>query len=162
MTKLPQSNIYSASADDIRALFGDYVEDDGPCIVLALSERSLEDAARNAIERSLQSFGYGVDACTYAMLLPRNPSAEGGDIKLDAQALFLLVEGLDPVCVICTDAPSIASLEAAYRTSFEADATARVMGRPAVMFASLASLLETEKGKQTAWHLLKSLPKRSA
>ena len=157
---MPRSNIFSASADELRDLFGDYLEGEGACIVLALSEHPLDDAARNAIAKSLDSFGYGDDACMYATLLPADESAEGGDVPLDPQALFLLLEGLDPLCVICADAAATARLGEACRTSYDLDASIRVFGRPGVAFRDLAGLLATEQGKQKAWHLLKSLPKR--
>ncbi len=161
VTKLSRSNILSASTDDILALFADYLTGSQPCVVLALSAQPLEDAGRNAIERSLESFGYGPSACTYAALSPADPSAEGGDVSLDAQALFLLVESIDPVCFICADAESARVLGDAYRMAFDLDAPARVFGRPAVVFRSLSTLLSTDAGKQQAWRLLKSLPKRS-
>lgn len=161
MTKLPRSNIYSASADEIRELFGDYLEGAEACAVLALSERPLGDEARHAIERSLESFGYGAEACTYATLLPVDGEAEGGDVPLDAQALFVLVESLDPLCVICADGAAAAVLGKAYRAEYALDAAARAFGRPAVVFRDFPSLLATETGKQRAWRLLKSLPKRS-
>ena len=160
VNKLPQSNIYSASAEDIGALFRDYLEGDTPCAVLAVSERPLDEAARNAIARSLESFGYGAGACSYATLLPADDTVEGGDIPLDAQALFLLVEGLDPICLICADGVSAACLGEAYRTKCEPDSSNRLMGRTVVAFRNLSALLTTESGKQRAWHLLKTLPKR--
>ena len=160
MTKLPQSNIFSASTDEIRALFSDYLDGNPSCTVLAVSERPLDANARLALDRSCESFGYGDGACTYATLFPANPDSEGGDIALDPDALFMLVESGDPLCVICADRASIDLLGRAYRTSFNPDSAARAFGRPAVMFADFASLLSTDQGKQRAWKLLKSLPKR--
>lgn len=160
MTKLPQSNIYSASAEEIRDLFGDYLRGSRACIALALSERPLPDEARNAVEKSLESFGYGTDSCAYATLLPADADVEGGDIALDAQALFLMIEGLDPLCVICADEASAQALEQAYRTAFVPDSAARLFGRPAVAFRDFPAMMKSEKGKQQAWHLLKSLPRR--
>ncbi len=129
--------------------------------MLVLSHDALDDVARNALSRSLQAFGYGAEACTFATLYPHDKDAEGGDIALDAQALFLLIEGLDPVCVICADSNTAESVAGAYRTTCELDAATRVFGRPAVTFRDLSSMLATEDGKQHAWKLLKSLPKRS-
>ena len=129
-------------------------------MVLALSSQPLDETARNAIDRSLETFGYGNSACTYATLVPADRSIEGGDIALDPQALFLLVEGLDPTCVICADSESAARLGDAFRTPFELDAPARLFGRPCVVFRNLSALMESDKGKQHAWRLLKSLPKR--
>lgn len=160
MTKLPQSNIYSASAAEIGDLFGDYLDGPRECVIIAMSARPLGSDARNAIGKTLESFGYGLNACTYATLLPADASAEGGDVALDAQALFLLVEGLDPLCVICADETSAQALGQAYRTTFPLDAAVRAFGRPAVVFRDFSALMNSEKGKQQAWRLLKSLPKR--
>ena len=142
-------------------MFGDYLDGAQSCIVLVLSERTLGKAARDAIGKTLDSFGYGADSCTYATLLPADGDVEGGDIPLDAQALFVLVEGLDPVCVICADEAAASRLGQAYRVAYETDAAARVFGRPAVMFRDFTAMLSTEKGKQRAWRVLKSLPKRA-
>jgi len=160
VTKLPRSNIYSASAEEISSLFCDYLEGDASFPVLTISERPLEETARNALLKSLESFGYGPFACAFATLFPADAEAEGSDVPLDAQALFLLVEGLDPVCVVCADAVTADALGRAFRTHYDLDAAVRVFGRPAVAFRNLPQMLETEKGKQLAWHLLKSLPKR--
>ena len=160
MTKLPRSNIFSASADELRDLFADYLDGEGPCVVMALSEQPLSPEARNAIEKSLESFGYGSDACLYATLLPAGEGTGESAVPLDAQALFLLMEGLDPLCVICADTAAITRLGEACRTTFEPDAPIRAFGRPAVAFRDLTGMLATDAGKQRAWRLLKSLPKR--
>lgn len=160
MTKLPQSNIYSASAEEIGGLFGDYLEGNAAGPVLVVSEHALVDEAREALAKSFASFGYGsVDVCGYATLHPAGETAEW-DVVLDPQALFLLVEGLDPVCVVCADEASAACLGKAYRTSFELDAAVRVFGRPAVAFRDFTAMLGSDDGKQRAWHILKSFPKR--
>ena len=166
---MPQSNIYSASADEMRVVFDEYLSGPESCVVMALSARPLDAVARNAIGKSLESFGYGEDACTFATLFPKDgglalesegADGEGAGIGLDAQALFLLVEALDPVCLICADAESAAVLGEAYRVSYGMDTPARVFGRSAVVFRDFAAMLQTDGGKQQAWRLLKSLPKR--
>lgn len=159
MTKLPQSNIYSASAEEIGGLFGDYLQGNAAGPVLVISEHQLADAAREALAKSFASFGYGNEnVCGYATLLPTDAPENG--VALDPQALFLLVEGLDPVCVVCADEASAACLGKAYRTSFDLDAAVRVFGRPAVAFHDFTAMLSSGDGKQRAWHILKSFPKR--
>ena len=173
---MAKTSAYGASAREIRELFGDYLDGGAgeaagagsgesagegagaaPRPALALSAEPLPAVARNAIEKSLAAFGFGDDACLFATLVPRDPTVEGGDIRLDAQALFLLVEGLDPLYVIAADADSAAALAAAYRTEFPLDAPIRAFGRPAAAFADLGALLQTDAGKQKAWQVLKSL-----
>lgn len=159
MTNLVQSNIYSASAEEISGLFGDYLEGNAACPVLVVSSQPLNDAARDALAKTFASFGYGTDdVCGYATLAPAADPDAG--VSLDPQALFLLVEGLDPVCVVCTDEESATRLGKAYRVEYELDAPVRVFGRPAVAFRDFAAMLADDEGKQRAWHILKSLPRR--
>ena len=151
-----------AGAASIAELFTDYLDDasDGrACITLTLSSRGIDETARNAIEKSFAALGYGDDVCTYATLSPREGERATGE-HLDAQAVFLLVEGLDPLCVIAADEEATRMLGEAYRTTYELNSAIRVFGRPSVAFQDLSMLLETPEGKQKAWHLIKSIPKR--
>ena len=154
---MASNSAYTASAREIAELFADYLEGGGNRPATVLSERALGDDARNALERSFESFGFEDPACTYATLLPRDAEAEGGDIRLDPQALFALLEALDPLFVIAADAAATGVLAQAYRTDFPSDAAVRAFGRPSVTFADLQTLLQTPEGKQRAWALLKSL-----
>lgn len=146
--------MYGASAAEIWEIFGDHVEGNPAALALALSSAPLGDIARNALEKSFESFGYGAMPCAFATLAPR----VGDGPSLDPQALFMLVEGLDPVCVVCTDAEAVHAVESAYRTTCPLDAPARVFGRSAATFRNLDTLLETPEGKQKAWSVLKTLP----
>lgn len=157
---MSQSNIYGAGAASIFELFGDYVCGDAGRAALVLSSRPLGEAATIALDKSLAAFGYGPDAFSTATMMPTDSTEEGGDIPLDPQALFLLVEGLDPLILICADENATSLVSQAYRTAFRPDTAERAFGRPAVMFENLDALMESEAGKQKAWKLLKSLPRR--
>ena len=157
---MAKSNIFNASAAEILALFDEYLSGAQNGAVLALSTRPLGESTRFAIARSAEKFGYGTDACTFAALLPTDTDDDKDIVPLDPQALFLLVEGLDPLCVICADERATECLGRAFRESYPLDATIRAFGRSGVAFRNLDALLSDEAGKQQAWHLLKSLPKR--
>lgn len=155
-----QRNIFEAGAVEVNQLFDDYLDGSvqpGACIALILSARPLGKPARTAIGKSLAALGLGETGSVYATLLPINPEAEGADISLDAQSLFLLVEGLDPLRIIAADQASSRLLADAYRTTFPFDTAVRVFGRPSVLFRNLEKLIETDNGKQTAWALFKTL-----
>ena len=138
---------YGASAREVAELFADYLEGDSDRPAMALSSTEIDKDSRNAIEKSLEAFGYPTDSCTFA--------TTG---ELDSQAIFLLVEGLDPLYVIATDSNATAKLAQAYRTDYPTDSPIRVAGRSAVAFTNLHSLMSTPESKQIAWKLLKSLP----
>ena len=148
---------YGATAREIHELFADYLDGDGSRPVMAIGSRIASAGERNAIDKSLEAFGYGANSCTFATLSPIDAQAEGGDIALDAHALFLLVEGLDPLHVIALDAAAVSALGNAYRTSFRTDAPIRVFGRQSAAFENLDALLGSQAGKQRAWKVLKSL-----
>ena len=180
--ELPRSNIYEAGAASIAELFADHLENPSGNrngIALAVSTSRLAENARGAIEKSLAALGYGQDACMYATLAPVHlpgvaaeadaagapapdaaPGSASAAATLDAQALFLLVEGLDPLFVIACDNMAVRTIGAAYRADFAPDSAIRVFGRPAAAFRDLASLIETDAGKQKAWRLFKTFPKR--
>ncbi|MBQ9001296.1 MAG: hypothetical protein IJ087_05530 [Eggerthellaceae bacterium] len=138
---------YGASAREIAELFAAYLEGGSNRPAIALSSTELDGYSKNAIEKSLEAFGYTPDSCTFATTS-----------ELDAQAIFLLIEGLDPLYVISTDGNATAKLAQAYRLNLPDDQPARILGRPAVTFADLHSLMATPESKQKAWKLLKSLP----
>ena len=157
--ELPRSNIYEAGTASVAELFEGYIQGSAAgnsCIALALSAHPLGATEQNAIEKSLAALGYGKEACTYATLSPRGADGDA-NAALYPQALFLLVEGLDPLCVIAADAAATQALGQTYRTVYAPDSAIRVFGRPAVSFRSLAELLESDAGKQRAWRLFKSI-----
>ena len=117
---MAQSNIYGAGAASIFELFGDYVEGDAGRAALVLASKRPCDASLDALDKSFAAFGYGTDAFSVATIEPLDASAEGGDIPLDSQALFLLVEGLDPLLLICADAEAVSLACLAYRSQFSA------------------------------------------
>ena len=118
MKIMAASNIYEAGAVELFDLFGDYIEGSAERIALLVSTRCVGDAATRAIDKSLAAFGYGTDACSYVTLFPRDDQVEGADISLDPHALFLLIEGIDPLFLICADEGAVALASEAYRTPF--------------------------------------------
>ena len=145
---MASKSAYGASAREIGELFADYLEGDADRPALAMSSAALEHDARVAIDRSLVAFGYSPDSCSFATCG-----------ALDPQAIFLFVEGLDPLYVIATDSEAVALLAKAYRCDYPLDSPIRVAGRPGVAFTDLHALMATPESKQRAWKLLKSLPK---
>lgn len=104
---------------------------------------------------------------------PQKAEAEGGadasatdadDVPRlsDPQALFLLIEGLDPLFLVVCDDAAAHQLEAAYGAELARDAANRLFGRDAVVFRNLSALMGTPRDKQRAWALLKSLPRNGA
>ena len=74
-------------------------------------------------------------------------------------ALFLLVEGLDPLCLIATDSTAAAALGRAYRCEVPLGKPGRAFGRSVVAFRDFDAMLDDGQDKQIAWALLKKLPR---
>lgn len=155
---MAKTSAYGATAVEICELFGDYLQGDATCYAFVMSSSTLSELARDAIEKSMQAFGYDEGGCAFTTLTPTGADAQADAITLDASAVFMLVEGLDPLFVIATDAQSCSALGAAYRSDVPLDSPTRLFGRPAAGFADLDQLLQTPQGKQRAWKVLKTLP----
>lgn len=148
MKKSMTGNKYEVALDETWDLFGSFMTGarNGLVCVLGVQEPSTE--AKGAIENSARALGYGEHACTYV-----------ATEELEGQALFVLLEGLDPLCLIAVDGASAALLGQAYHCSVPTGGTCRLFGRTTVAFLEFESLLATPRDKQIAWALLKKLPK---
>lgn len=141
--------MYEVALDEAWELFGEYLDGARSGLVCVVSEEALDERSRAALESSAEALGYGRAACTYVTL--------GG--ALDAQALFLLLEGLDPLCLVAADAAAARMLGETYRCPVELMKPSRVFGRTTVAFRSFPAMLEDAQDKQVAWALLKKLPR---
>lgn len=134
--------------DETWELFGQYMSGTRAGLCCVISSEPLSEAAAKALDSSLAALGYGHDTCTYVV-----PS------DLDQQALFVLIEGLDPICIVAADGKSAALLGQAYHLAVPSGKATRLLGRTAISFLDFGSLLQTPQDKQIAWALLKKLPK---
>ena len=146
--------MYEVAAQEVCELFAAHLDGAPLPLVCIVSGAPLPEAARAALASSARALGYG-DACTFA-------AVSGPDGNLDANSLFLLIEGLDPLCLIAADGEAADLLAQAYRAPVPQDQACRLMGRPVVAFRSFEAMLGDDRDKQVAWALLKKLPRRGA
>ena len=153
MNKSANSNIYEVTARDTLELYGYFVEGDGGQSVLVVSggPTPLSPRARVALNSSMERLGYGVEACAFALIALPN------DAQLGANDIFTLIEGLDPLLVVASDASAGRALAQAYRAKLNLDETTRLLGRPALVFASFEAMLDSESERQRAWALMKAV-----
>lgn len=169
--------MYEVTLEETWELFSPYLDGARTGVVCVASANQLGSAARGALENSAAALGYGRVCCTYIALRPGSAAGaatgngEGGIAKgtadhevaeeaaLDGQALFLLLEGLDPLVVVAADAEAARALGAAYRQEVPLDGACRLFGRDAVAFKSFEPMLDDAQSKQVAWALLKKLPR---
>ena len=93
--------MYEVTLEETWDLFAPYLDGARTGIVCVASAARLGDAARSALEKSAAALGYGCACCTYVVL---RADGAAGDAALDGQALFLLLEGLDPLIVVAAGA----------------------------------------------------------
>lgn len=149
MKNSANSNMFEVAAEGVLAVYGAVLEATGAETVLAVSSAPLADAARKALVASMEALGYGRDGLGLV--------TTGG--ALGSADLLTIVEGLDPLCLVATDADAATLLAQAYRRDVAPDDACRLMGRTVVAFRDLASLMDSPDDKQRAWALLKKLPK---
>ncbi len=152
------SNIYAFDAASVLVKYPHFVHGDANCTILVVSKQKLDEAARDAIYKSVDRLGFGADACAWVQLRFEDASCE--QMSLSVDELLDLIEGLDPVSIITTDAASASALAEAYKAygaSIEMDATNRVNGRTVIVFSDFEGMLNDKDSKQRAWSLLKKL-----
>ena len=143
-----KGDIYAFGREQAFARFAQRVTGPGDGLVVVVYTEPLDDAATNALQKSFSALGYGTRPCTFADV--------GG---LDPQEAFSLVEGIDPLCLVASDAAAARLCARAVRADFPLMQPVRLFGRDARGFPSLNGQLETERDRQLVWHVLKSLPR---
>lgn len=140
--------MYEVALDEAWELFGEHLDGARSALVCVTSAQTLSERSRAALDSAMASLGYGSGACTFA-------TVEG----LDDQALFLLIEGLDPLCLIAADQAAAQALGRAFRCDVALGKPGRAFGRGVVAFRDFDAMLDDGQDKQVAWALLKKLPR---
>lgn len=144
------SNMFEVTGESVLMLYGSHVTGAPTSTLLAISATALSETAREALEKSAASLEFGAAP----LALVTMETAEG---KFGAEDVRTIVEGLDPVALVATDASAAETLSAAYRTPVTLDEANRLLGRTAVIFQDFEALMKTPADKQRAWALLKKL-----
>ena len=147
MKKPIKSNMYmDAKLEDLapydHAIDGDV---NAECLVLSYGEAS--QPVRDALTSASDRLGFGEPAF--------------GDLSLlgAAKDAFALVEGVDPVVVVCADELSGVMFGQAYRIQVPQNNAGRALGRPFAAFVSFEEDLARSDMKQRDWAVMKSLAK---
>lgn len=148
MKNSTNGNMYEETLDETWELFGAHLGGARFALVCVVSEQALDERSRAALNSSMAALSYGRNACTFV-------TTE----YLDEQALFLLLEGLDPLNLIVSDKNAAQAVAATYRCEIPLDEQSRVFGRTTIAFKSFSTMLDDGQDKQVAWALLKKLPK---
>ncbi len=151
MKKSANGNMYEIALDEAWELFSAQLDGAHSALVCVVSTHSLDERSRTALNKSAEALGYGKEGCTFATVE-----------DLDGPALFLMLEGLDPLCLVATDQTAAAALQSAYRRDIPLNEAGRVLGRTVVTFTSFSKMLDDGQDKQIAWALLKRLPRLGA
>ncbi len=141
--------------ESVLARYADHLEGSDSGLFCTLSANPLSEQAGKALAKTAESLGYGPRGATAISIAG---AGEDREDALDAADLFELIEGLDPLCVIATDAPSVNLLSQAYRSPLKPLAANRAGGRPVRAFEDLDALMGDPSSKQLAWAQLRTLP----
>lgn len=142
--------MFEVTGESVLTLYGSHVSGAPTSALMVVSEGSLGDAARMALEKSAASLKFGSAPLAFV-------SVEGPDERLGAEDVRTIVEGIDPVALVATDAFAAETLSAAYRVPLTLDASNRLLGRTTVIFQDFEGMMDSDDAKQRAWALLKKL-----
>lgn len=165
-----KSNMFEVTGESVLMLYGAHLTGTPASSLLVIAEKPLSNEALTALRKSARTLEFGDAPVAVATLTagegPSDDGSPGGGLPdtpspdestLGPEDVRTIVEGLDPVALVATDAASAEALSAAYRTPVTLDAPNRLLGRTAVIFQDFESLMETPESKQKAWALLKQL-----
>lgn len=76
---------------------------------------------------------------------------------LEASDLALLIESVDPLCLVVLDQRSAEKLSRAYNQPVKLESNDSILGRPCCYFVDFERMLGTDERKQRAWALLKEM-----
>ena len=147
-----EGSIYACTRDAIAKRFAAHFEGPRSALFLVVAEKNIEKAAREALDKSARALGWDEGA---SFVWVQN--GEGG--RLSQAELFEVIEGLDPLCVVLVGKDARELATASFQCDIPTLGHFRLFGREACAFDNFESLLASETGKQTAWALLRALPK---
>lgn len=124
-------------------------------LLCVVSTVDLEQVAKDALQSTAVALGYGNRAVSFATL---GSATE----LLEPTALLSVIEALDPVALVVTDATAAECMSRAYKCEVPTQAASRVLGRTCVAFREFSEMMATPQLKQQAWALLKQLPRWDA
>ena len=147
------TNSYELAVRETEALFSSYIEGAKSPLFCVISALPLGDAPRGALQNTANVLGYGASLAFISL------SGSGAAASpLDAAALFMLLEGLDPRCVVVADMAAAQVFSDAYRMPVPLGVSCRVFGRSVAAFPDFSGALESQESKQLAWKVLRQLP----
>ncbi len=148
----PTSDPYAFERLRVLKEFQPFCQGGGAGLFVALSTRAPSDSMHDALTKSAAALRWGSDGITF---ISRNGT--DGDSLTD-DALYQLIEGFDPICLVICDTESAAACASAYHLSSPIDPRYRLAGRCVRVFDDLEAQLETEHGRESVWGELKTLP----
>lgn len=148
------SNIYEFNAARVLGEYADFLDGNPNCTLLAISAspvKSIADMTKNAIVKSAERLEYGFGSVAWLGI------CDVAGVELSGAALLDIVEGMDPIAIICLDQKSTQVLSRLYGVSLGLDSLGVALGRRVISFRDFAGMLGSPLDKQKAWTLLKEL-----
>lgn len=123
-------------------------------LLCVVSYAALSPEATAALEASAERLGYA-GATTFITVEPA-----GGGTPLDGASLLHVLEAIDPLGLVATDALTCELLSQGYHRPLTFNEVNALLGRPCACFSSFSALIASEDTKAQAWQLLKTLAAR--
>lgn len=143
------ANMLSPARAEVLRRFAAHIEGPQEALFLVVCENELSEQARNALAKTALALRWD-DGPTYASVNAPAP--------LQKAEVYELIEGLDPVCVVLCGQAVCDIAQSAYAQEIPRNKRLRLFGRNTCALQDFETMLGSDKGKQEAWELLKSLP----
>jgi len=144
--------MYTFSLDQIWERFAKHLDGSRNAVILIVSFRQITDASCAALQKSFEALGYGKHACYFLSIQSENQTLDNND-------LLQAIEGLDPLCVVITDAKAAEECATAYKAAVPLFERFSLLTRPALAFKNFEEMIPDGAEKHRAWALLKCLAK---
>lgn len=156
---MANGNIFATSLHQTADLFAPYLAGELGAPALVVGSRWPKDEMRYALESSFAALGHTDGLALYACTNANGDDDGRGTATLDANSLYALIEGTDPLFIVATDAEAGRLSCQAYHQQEILNADTRLNGRTVVVFSDFGAMLDDSDEKQRAWKLLKHLPR---
>ncbi len=174
------NNLFETSRERVWNAFHDYLEGSTIGAFVIVSSHALSTKAKAALLNSSKALGYDTLNTTLFTLHPEPQAAIHGttpsSIKakddpeqtthinansatstLEPQEIFRIIESLDPLCIVVTDAAATKEITNAFHARLEPETSTTLLGHYCCCFSDFERMLSLETTKQQAWALLKTL-----
>lgn len=148
--------------------FSGTIEGNETALFCVVSTRPLSQQAHDALVASAGRLEYSPKQVCFITLTATGTESDrpgttatttsADQLVVTPRQLLEAIEAIDPLCVVLTDRKAVETASAGYNAPLSLGTKELLLGRGCCCFEVFEVLLESEKGKRSAWNCLRTLP----